>query len=159
MITAASLLDLHSDGSSQRPRSRKQAAGRVLEICAEADGLADAAEASLEAGDERLFQLIEQRDAVLQELAECIVILQQGQPAADSSLVAISERIADDGDKLIQQVRSALDTSRERTNALVSRVAARVSELREELNRVHKAGSAQLAYAPHSGAVRVDSFR
>lgn len=141
------------------PWRRSDAAREALAICANADAMAREAMQCVGGNDARLFELIERRDEILQTLAEHIVSLKLERHPADSPLLAASERAADEGDELVEAVWTALDVSQRTTMALAARVATRVAELRAELATAQRAGSVQMAYAPHPGAMQLDSVR
>jgi hypothetical protein len=135
------------------------AARQALEICAIADSMAQEAMQCVDSNEERLYELIERRDEVLQSLAEHLVSLRLEKHAADSPLIASSERAADEGDELVDAVCAALDVSQRTTMALAARVASRVAELRAELATVQKAGSVQMAYLGQPAVSHLDSRR
>ena len=139
--------------------ARDVAARKALDICAAADSMANEALHCAGENDERMFELLERREEILQSLAEHIVSLKLGKYAADSPLFAASERAADEGDELVEGVCAALDVSQKTTMALAARVAARVSELRAELALVQRAGSVQTAYMPATAISILDSRR
>ena len=67
------------------------AARQALEICAIADSMAQEAMQCVDSNEERLYELIERRDEVLQSLAEHLVSLRLEKHAADSPLIASIE--------------------------------------------------------------------
>lgn len=109
--------------------------------------------------DQRLFELLEKRDEILQTLAEHLVSLKLERPTADSAFLASTERAADEADDLVTQVCAAVDQSQRTTMALAARVAARVTELRAELAEVQRAGTAHGAYQPGRVTGFIDSRR
>ncbi len=138
---------------------RRDAARQALAICDAADTLAREAMECVGEREEQLFELIERRDEILQNLSEHIVSLKLERHSDDSPMFASGERAADEGDRLVEVVWSALDKSQRATAALAARVAARVSELRKELAEVQRAGAAHTAYAPTRASLQLDSLR
>jgi len=141
------------------PDAREIAARDALAICASADALAREATVAVGTDDDRLFSLLEQRDEMLQDLAEHLVNLKHERPTADSALFAATERAVDDADALIASVCAALSSSQRVTMELAARVARRADELRTELDAVQRASSAGLGYASMTTAHSVDRFR
>ena len=138
---------------------RARAAQAVLHICDSADALAREADAFLGVEDERLFGLLEQRDQMLQDLAEHVVVLRLERPTADSAMFAASEKVVDDADALITEVATALTRSNRATMALAMRVSERANALRAELTAVQRAGSANMGYARLQAPPHLDRFR
>lgn len=134
-----------SDSISE-PR-RRAAAQQALSLCASADALAREADRAMEADAHRLVALLEQRDELLQDLAEQLAILRHERPTADSALFAATERIVDEADALVAEVCSALTTSHRITVDLAARVARRAEEIRAELDAVQRAAHATQGYA------------
>ena len=141
------------------PEARQAAARGALAICADADALAREAVDVVGQDDDRLFSLLEQRDQMLQDLSEHLVMLRLERPTADSSLYAATERAVDDADALLTEVSSALRTSHRLTLELAARVARRTDEIRRELDAVQRASSAGLGYGAAAGALVVDRLR
>ena len=141
------------------PWQQEEAAREALALCRNADRMAADAMQCVGTDDQRLFELLEKREEVLQTLAEHIVSLRLERPAADSTIFAATERAADEADELVTQVCSAVDQSQRTTMALAARVAARVTELRAELAEVQRAGTAHGAYAPSRLTGVIDSRR
>jgi len=137
----------------------KQIARRALGLCVEADRIAEQASASVGTDEERLFALLEERDAVLADLAGHIATLQLHRYTADDGLFASTERVVNDADTLVTEVCEALSASQRTTMALAMRVAERVAELRAELANVQRAGSAGLGYATLATPNRVNRIR
>ncbi len=137
----------------QAPASRPDradtmvAAQKALALCARADVLAR--EASTAAGTDasRVLAILEQRDDMLQDLAEHLVTLRHARPTADSPLLAHSAQMLDEADAVIAEVCSALDRSQRATVELLAKLARRSDELRTELDAVQRAGSAGMTYA------------
>lgn len=109
--------------------------------------------------DDRLFSLLEQRDEMLSDLAEQLVVLRAERPTADSPLYAATEKAVDEADDLIAEVCAALSVSQRVTMELAARVARRAAEIRSELDAVQRAGSAGVGYATLSNPHLVDSRR
>ena len=139
--------------------ARENAARQALAICATADAIAREAGAFLDADDDRLFSLLEQREQMLVDLAEHVAALRLERPTADSPLYAASERVIDEADALVTDVCAALHTTQRATMALALRVSARTDLLREELAAVQRAGSAGLGYASLSSPHQLDRLR
>ena len=145
---------------TRRPTpARAEAARQALALCASADAAARAAEDVMGIDDDRLFSLLEQRDEMLRDLTEQLVVLRLERPTADSALFAATERAVDDADAMITDVCAALSTSQRVTMELASRVARRAAEIRAELDAVQRAGSAQMGYATRHAPHVVDSLR
>ena len=138
---------------------RQEAARQALAICANADAAAREAERVVGVDDGRLFTLLEQRDDLLRDLAETLVVLRLERPTADSPLFAATERAVDEADALIDEVCAAVKVSERVTMELVARVAQRAAEIRAELDAVQRAGSARLGYATPEAPRMVDSRR
>lgn len=138
---------------------RAEAARHALALCASADAAARAAEAVVGTDDDRLFSLLEQRDEMLRDLTEQMVVLRLERPTADSALFAATERAVDDADAMITDVCAALSTSQRVTMELAAKVVRRSAEIRAELDAVQRAGSAQMGYATHRAPHVVDSVR
>jgi hypothetical protein len=109
--------------------------------------LAREANGAMDEDDHRLFALLEQRDELLQDLAEQLAILRYERPTADSALFAATERVVDEADALVADVCSALNASHRLTVDLAARVAKRVDEIRAELDAVQRAAHATNGYA------------
>ena len=139
--------------------ARQAAARTALALCASADAAAREAEGIVGADDNRLFSLLEQRDEILRDLAEHLVVLRLERPTADSPLFAATERAVDEADDLIADVCAALTTSQRVTMELAARVERRAAELRLELDAVQRAGSARIGYASRPTPHLVDSIR
>lgn len=141
------------------PEARQAAARGALAICASADALAREAVEVVGQDDDRLFSLLEQRDQMLQDLSEHLVMLRLERPTADSPLYAATERAVDDADALLTEVSAALSTSHRVTMEVAAKVARRTEEIRSELDAVHRASSAGLGYGAVAGAHLVDRLR
>ncbi|WP_309672458.1 hypothetical protein [Gemmatimonas sp.] len=141
------------------PEARQAAARGALAICANADALAREAVDAVGQDDDRLFSLLEQRDQMLQDLSEHLVMLRLERPTADSPLYAATERAVDDADALLTEVSAALSTSHRVTMELAAKVARRTDEIRSELDAVQRASSAGLGYGSAAGAHLVDRLR
>lgn len=139
--------------------ARQSAARGALAICASADALAREAVEVVGQDDDRLFSLLEQRDQMLQDLSEHLVMLRLERPTADSPLYAATERAVDDADALLTEVSAALSTSHRVTMELAAKVARRTDEIRSELDAVQRASSAGLGYGAAAGAHLVDRLR
>lgn len=100
----------------------------------------------MEVDAHRLMALLEQRDELLQDLAEQLAILRYERPTADSALFAATERIVDEADALVAEVCSALTTSHRMTIDLAARVARRAEEIRVELDAVQRTAYATQGY-------------
>jgi hypothetical protein len=144
----------------RRPSPAREAAARnALALCASADAAAREAEGVVGVDDHRLFSLLEQRDEILRDLAEHLVVLRMERPTADSPLFAATERAVDEADDLIADVCAALTTSQRVTMELAARVERRSAEIRAELNAVQRAGSARIGYGTPATPHLVDGFR
>ncbi len=141
------------------PEGRQAAARGALAICASADALAREAVEVVGEDDDRLFSLLEQRDEMLQDLSEHLVMLRLERPTADSPLYAATERAVDAADAMLTEVSAALSTSHRVTMELAAKVARRTDEIRRELDAVQRASSAGLGYGAAAGAHLVDRFR
>ena len=157
---------MHAIGTIRAPRFgrrtpevRQAAARNALAICAGADALAQEAVGVVGLDDERLFILLEQRDHMLQDLTEQLVMLRLERPTADSPLYAATERVVDDADALLTDVSDALRLSHRVTMELAAKVARRTDEIRRELDSVQRASSAGLGYGAAAGAHLVDRLR
>lgn len=139
--------------------AREAAARHALTLCASADAAATEAKQVVGVDDDRLFSLLEQRDEMLRDLAEHLVVLRLERPTADSPLFAATERAVDEADALITEVCAALTVSQRVTMELAARVAHRAAEIRTELDAVQRAGSAGIGYAAHASPTIVDSRR
>lgn len=139
--------------------AREDAAHRALELCARADAAALEARRVVGVDDDRLFSLLEQRDEMLSDLSEQLVVLRLARPTADSALFAAAERAVDEADDLIAELCSALSTSERVTMELAARVAHRASEIRAELQAVQRAGSASVGYGAMARPAIVDGHR
>jgi hypothetical protein len=145
---------------ARRPSSERQDAARqALAICRSADAAAREAEKVVGVDNDRLFLLLEQRDDLLRDLAETLVVLRLERPTADSPLFAATERAVDEADALIDEVCAAVAVSERVTMELVARVAQRAAEIRTELDAVQRAGSARVGYATQEAPRMVDSRR
>jgi hypothetical protein len=141
------------------PEARHAAARGALAICASADAIAREAVDVVGHDDDRLFSLLEQRDEMLQDLSEHLVLLRLERPTADSPLYAATERAVDDADALITEVSAALTTSHRVTMELAAKVARRTDEIRRELDAVQRAGNAGIGYGAAASAPLVDRRR
>lgn len=141
--------------------SRTQAARTALSLCASADELARELEVEVmsAAGEHRLMALLEQRDEMLQDLAEQLVILRTERPTADSVLYAATERVVDEADALVAEVCSAVSVSHQVTLDLAAKVARRTDEIRAELDAVQRTSVASVGYGAMAGPRLVDRFR
>jgi hypothetical protein len=113
----------------------------------------------LDADNDRLFALLEQRDEMLRDLAEQLVVLRLERPTADNAAFAATARSLDAADALIADVCVALDRSERTTVELAARVAQRAEAIRAELESVQRAGSAHLGYGGARAPQLVDSRR
>lgn len=138
---------------------RLAAAREALAICASADALAREAEVAAQADDHRLFALLEQREEMLQDLAEQLMILRHERPTADSPLLAATERVVDEADALVAEVCEALTGSHRITLDLAAKVAQRAEEIRTELDSVQRATTANVGYRVGPAARLVDRLR
>jgi len=145
--------------SRHHPEARQVAARGALAICASADAIAREALDVVGQDDDRLFSLLEQRDEMLQDLSEHLVLLRLERPTADSPLYAATERAVDDADALLTEVSAALTTSHRVTMELAAKVARRTDEIRRELDAVQRAGTAGIGYGVAAGAPLVDRRR
>lgn len=147
--------------STMSRASRTQAARTALALCASADALAREVEVEVTAAadDHRLFALLEQREVMLQDLAEQLVILRLERPTADSALFASTERVVDEAEALVGEVCAAVATSHRVTVELAAKVGRRAAELRAELEAVQRASTAGVAYGVTGGARIVDRRR
>lgn len=141
--------------------SRAHAARAALALCASADALAREVEVEVTtaADDDRLFALLEQREAMLQDLAEQIAVFRLERPTADSALYAATERVVDDAESLVAEVCAAVSMSHRITVELAAKVGRRAEQLRGELDAVQRASNAGVAYGMGGGAMLVDSRR
>lgn len=146
-------------GAASRPDANREAARQALALCAGADELAREAVEAAQGDDARLLALMEQRDEMLQDLAEHLATLRLERPPADSPVYTYSETVLDEADALIVQVHRALDRSHRVTMDLVGRLARRSDELRAELDAVQRAVTAASGYATDPGPRLVDRFR
>ena len=145
---------------TRRPSpARQEAARQALAICASADAAARAADQVVGVDNDRLFTLLEQRDELLRDLAETLVVLRLERPTADSPLFAATERAVDEADALIDEVCAAVAVSERVTMELIARVAQRAAEIRAELDSVQRAGSARIGYGTLEAPRMVDSRR
>ena len=151
---------MRSGRFGRRDADARQAAARgAVDICASADALAREAVDIVGQDDDRLFSLLEQRDEMLQDLSEHLVLLRLERPTADSLLYAATERAVDDADALLTDVSAALMTSHRVTMELATKVARRTDEIRRELDAVQRASSAGMGYGSPGGAHLVDRLR
>lgn len=141
--------------------SRMHAARSALALCASADAIAREVEVEVTspADDHRLFALLEQREVMLQDLAEQLIVLRLERPTADSALFAATERVVDEAEALVAEVCSAVTTSHRITVELAAKVARRSEEIRAELDAVQRASTASVAYGMNAGARLVDRVR
>lgn len=137
------------------------AARSALALCASADAIAREVEVEVTspADDHRLFALLEQREVMLQDLAEQLIVLRLERPTADSALFAATERVVDEAEALVAEVCSAVTTSHRITVELAAKVARRSEEIRAELDAVQRASTASVAYGMNAGARLVDRVR
>ncbi|WP_461413449.1 hypothetical protein [Gemmatimonas sp.] len=153
---------MRSASAPVRPRtSRVHAARTALALCASADALAREVEVEVTspADEHRLFALLEQREVMLQDLAEQLVVLRLERPTADSALFAATERVVDEADALVSSVFAAVDLSHRITVELAAKVGRRAEELRAELDAVQRTSTASVAYGVSGGARLVDRRR
>ncbi|WP_396224141.1 hypothetical protein [Gemmatimonas sp.] len=141
--------------------TRAEAARTALALCAGADALAREVEVEVAsiADDHRLFALLEQREVMLQDLAEQLVVLRLARPTADSALFASTERVVDEAEALVADVCTAVHLSHRITVELAAKVGRRAEELRAELDDVQRATTAGMAYGVAAGARLVDRRR
>ena len=145
---------------TRRPtQERQEAARQALALCANADAAAREAERVVGVDNDRLFSLLEQRDEMLRDLTETLVVLRLERPTADSPLFAATERAVDEADALIEEVCAAVKVSERVTMELTAKVAQRSAEIRAELDAVQRAGSARVGYSTHGAPRMVDSRR
>jgi hypothetical protein len=137
----------------------QQIGRRVLCLCADADRIGEQAAADVGVDDDRLFLLVEARDAVLADLATQIAFLNHKRREADGHGFAAAGQLVNEADTLVTEVCEALSASHRATTVLALRVAERLAELREELTSVQRAGSAGLGYATLAPAPHVDRIR
>lgn len=140
---------------------RADAARTALALCASADALAREVEVEVTAAedDHRLFALLEQREEMLRDLAEQLVVLRGERPTADSAAFAATERVVDEAEALVAEVCAAVETSHRVTMELAAKVGRRADELRAELDAVQRASTASVAYGAPGGARLVDRRR
>ena len=141
-----------SASAVERQESGRRAARAALAICADADRLAREAIAasSPEAvvdDEDRLLRLMEQRDALLTDLADQLVVLRHARPADDSVHFSRSERTLDEVDALIAEVMAAVAQSERETHALTAHLARRADELRTEMGQMQRVSLASAGYA------------
>ncbi|HCT55813.1 MAG TPA: hypothetical protein DGD08_01230 [Gemmatimonas aurantiaca] len=148
-----------ASGSGSRADRRATAAREALSLCADADALAREASRVSSAEQHRLLALLEQRDEIMQDLAEQLAILRHERPTADSALFAATERVVDEADALVAEVCAAVSTTQRVTLDLAARVATRVEEIRAELDAVQRAAHANVGYAAASTTRLVDRVR
>ncbi|MFY7921787.1 MAG: hypothetical protein ACOVSI_05180 [Gemmatimonas sp.] len=141
--------------------SRIKAARAALSLCAHADALAREADAEVDAAADahRLFALLEQRETMLQDLAEQLLVLRLHRATADCALFAATERVVDEADALLAEVCAAVSTSHRITMELAAKVSRRSEEIRAELDAVQRASSASAAYGLPGGPRLVDRLR
>ena len=137
---------------AERQVSGRRAARAALAICADADRLAReailaASAESVAADEDRLLRLMEQRDALLTDLADQLVVLRHARPADDSAHFSRSERTLDEVDTLIAEVMAAVAQSERETHVLTAHLARRADELRAELAQMHRVRTASAGYA------------
>ena len=138
---------------------RTKAAREAIRLCESADALAREAGDVVGIDDDRLFSLLEQREQMLADLSEQLLTLRLERPTADSPLFSATERMVDDADELVANVCAVLTVSQRTTMALAVRVSERAAELRQELQSVQQAGSANLGYSVFAAAHHVDRLR
>ncbi|MBL0938556.1 MAG: hypothetical protein IBJ03_06665 [Gemmatimonadaceae bacterium] len=138
---------------------RRAAAREALALCAGADALAREAATTALADEHRLLALLEQREEMLQDLAEQLAILKYERPTADSALYAATERVVDEADALVAEVCSALTSSHQVTLELAAKVARRTEEIRAELDEVQRTSVASAGYGGYTGPRLVDRVR
>ena len=109
--------------------------------------------------DDRLFSLLEQREQMLADLAEYLVVLRFERPTADSPMYAASERMVDEADALVTEVCEALTGAHRATMTLAVRVSERAAELRSELAEVQRAANAGMGYSAMVSGSQVDRVR
>ncbi|MBA3917181.1 MAG: hypothetical protein C0516_01180 [Gemmatimonas sp.] len=154
------LLAMQSARNASPAASRcREAAREALALCAGADALAREAAATALADEHRLLALLEQREEMLQDLAEQLLILRTERPTADSALFAATERVVDEADALIADVCSAVSTSHQITLDLAAKVARRTEEIRAELDAVQRTSVASVGYGAMAAPRLVDRFR
>lgn len=139
--------------------ARGQAARRAVAICRTADEMAHQAVASVGVDDDRLFSLLEQREQMLADLAEQLVVLRFERPTADSPMYAATERMVDEADALVSEVCEALTNAQRATMTLAVRVTERAAELRSELAEVQRAANAGMGYSAMGSGSQVDRVR
>lgn len=140
-------------------RRRTEAAQSALTLCAGVDALARDAETAVARDDDALLSLLEQRDVMLQDLAEQLAVLRLERPTADSAWLRTTERVVDGAEALVDEVLAAVSTSQRITAQLTARIARRAEELRAELDVVQRASTASSAYGLGGGARQVDRRR
>lgn len=138
---------------------RTKAAREAIRLCETADALAREASEAVGIDDDRLFSLLEQREQMLADLSEQLLTLRLERPTADSPLFSATERMVDEADELVANVCAVLKVSQRTTMALAVRVSERVAELRQELQSVQQAGSANLGYSVFAATHHVDRRR
>lgn len=138
--------------------ARAQAARDALTLCETFNSLGHAAAINFQ-DSARFSELLQQRDDVLAELNDHLLVLRLERPSADGPQYAGAERAADTADELIMQVRESLEASLAATAVLTARVAERAGELRQEIAAVNRAGSAQNAYGSNRKSGQFDSLR
>jgi hypothetical protein len=111
------------------------------------------------ADEHRLFALLEQREVMLQDLAEQLVVLRYERPTADSAVFSATERVVDEAEALVAVVCAAVATSHRVTVELAAKVGHRAEELRVELEAVQRASTASVAYGGAGGPRLVDRRR
>jgi hypothetical protein len=154
------LVAMQSARNASPTGSRRTTAAReALALCAGADALAREAAATALSDEHRLLALLEQRDEMLQDLAEQLVILRTERPTADSMLYAATERVVDEADALIAEVCSAVSASHQVTLDLAAKVARRSEEIRAELDAVQRTSVASVGYGVMTGPRLVDRLR
>lgn len=139
--------------------ARTEAARAALALCAGADALAREVEVVSPADEHRLFALLEQREVMLQDLAEQLVVLRYERPTADSAIFSVTERVVDEAEALVAEVCAAVETSHRVTVELAAKVGRRAEELRVELDAVQRASTASVAYGGAGGSRLVDRRR
>jgi hypothetical protein len=149
------------DTSPAPAAGRAEAARAALALCARADALAREmdVEVTSTVDDQRFFALLAAHEVLLQDLAEQLVVLRRERPAADSAILAATERMVDDADALVGDVCAAVETTHHLTVELAVKVGRRAEALRAELETVQHASMTGSAYGAPGGARLVDLRR
>lgn len=158
---AAAAPPRHAGNATGVSRGRQiEAAHEALSLCQEVDGLAREALHAVSSDEhDHFFELLRQRDEMMQDLAEQLAILTTERPTADGILIAATERLVDDADDLVSRVCTAVDLSQRLTVDLMVCVSRRVGEIRKELDLVQRSASASTGYSLTPGARLVDRRR